>query len=341
MKKNFKGLLITLFLIGITIYGVSTITLFAQSGDLRSFYTPFIGKGTFVNNEKQVIRESLMLEPFTGIDVQVINADIIIKDSDTWQVSYALHEDVQLKALEVRNNTLYVKTEKARESGIQIDWGWGNSHYYYIEISMPLDQRLQEVNIRTISGDIETPSIIAQSDISLSTTSGDIEIDSIEAASIQINTISGDIELNHVTTPLMNTSTTSGDIEILNGSIGEFSGKSISGEISLYGEVDTFTMQTTSGDIELYRIISSLVSASTVSGNIDIQGSIQERGSIFSTSGNVTIMLEHEATLQTTSRSGTTRWNGKKYTSTYIETDSEKPILQVNTTSGDIDIYTE
>lgn len=226
-----------------------------------------------IPSQKMTVPESTMvsgdqvqtLPEFSSIEIDVLAADIQVIPGEEWTVSYKLSEKEPVKRVGVEAGTLYVETSfdpkerfDHRENG-------------FVTVTVPEGTTLSDVELETISGNVEVQGFTCDS-ASLSSTSG-----TVSAASI----ISREMDLESV----------SGDVAAADVSVDEMVAKTASSDLSMAG---------TFGDLQV----------DTVSGKINVTGTITAEGAMQSVSGEIALSLNHSAAIQANSV-GKITWNGE------------------------------
>ena len=67
-----------------------------------------------------------------------------------------------------------------------------------ITVLIPEARELNKVSVETASGDIESEIDIKASDVNIGTVSGDVEMDKINSKQVKINVVSGDVEVERI-----------------------------------------------------------------------------------------------------------------------------------------------
>lgn len=138
------------------------------------------------------------------------------------------------------------------------------------DLNMSGEQDLTELDVRTVSGDVEVGPVIAP-DVRVATTSGDIAINGLDGAATTLNSTSGDIEVSRLHGAI-NAKTVSGDITV--DYIAENQAadlKTTSGDVEVWlpdGNAE-FEAKTTSGDIQVNaELLDSSLQSKAISGKI-------------------------------------------------------------------------
>ncbi len=172
----------------------------------------------------------------------------------------------------------------------------------YTEIYLPEDfaRQLEEVYVRTVSGDISSGlSFKVRKGFGAYSTSGDLYLPEVEAAEVQISSTSGNVNMTAALAEKVSLSTTSGDMAV-ERTEGDIRISSTSGNITLTRVQGNVNASTTSGDISLGQVAGDMDISST-SGIIGLEeGTGRFEGD--TVSGDIRVeRLEGEFWINTTS----------------------------------------
>ncbi|MGI9284408.1 MAG: DUF4097 family beta strand repeat-containing protein [Pseudomonadales bacterium] len=152
---------------------------------------------------------------------------------------------------------IVVKTSRKRRRGASAD----------LEIRVPENS---SVKVSAVSADIEVREVIGMQ--RLQTVSGDV-VSEAAAADVEIKTVSGDIELQgNDKMGVFELTSVSGDVEMQNLA-GEIAVNTVSGDSTLVdSEFSRARLQSTSGDIEFHAQLleSGRLNIETISGDLDV-----------------------------------------------------------------------
>jgi hypothetical protein len=198
---------------------------------------------------------------------------------------------------------------------------------------------------RTLTYYIELP---AETPALIQSTSGDIEASQI-AAGLDIKTTSGDISLNEIVGPL-SIVTTSGDISLEDSQVLGANIATTSGEVYLDGVTNTVIVQTISGDVVIDGGNQARLELSSTSGKISYRGTLASGSHLLnSISGEVSLNLPESSSFVIDANSISGEISSDFPINTTISSEntlqgqvgSGDALLQINTTSGDINIEQE
>ncbi|MBO4214333.1 MAG: DUF4097 family beta strand repeat protein [Lachnospiraceae bacterium] len=230
--------------------------------------------------------ESSLMSIVVDADV----ADVIVQESDDDEVHVRYENRGSLKQqlryryfFREENNTIYTGVRRAYTKSGYVSI----NHTPHITLTIEVPDAMDNIEIHSMSGDIEVEEVNAEK-ISISSTSGDISFEG-NAKKLTLNTVSGDIECTtderfegdmHTVSGDINLeansafnakmATTSGDIEIeLNDTDGyDLKFNTVSGDVDIdyVGECHSFSR---SGRIG-YGNNGAVIVANTVSGDIKV-----------------------------------------------------------------------
>ncbi len=313
----------TLGLCGILVSGIMERNLFRESG--RQQY-----------NEVELVLEREI--PVDGInDISVLynmnDNDIYLFESGTDTVIIKEYSSSEMDANELSAINVSEDSIEVKGAGRNIHEGFRffffNSYYYarhYTEVYIPASFS-GELLLETASGNIISDcDMNLEKSFTVASASGDVSFGSVTADNMSVSTSSGYIIMEKIDTNV-------------NGSIGEISVETSSGDVNIkeltgvtrmesssgYVNAEKITgdtqIKTTSGDMDIKEIVGEVKTESS-SGNVSI-GNVTGNAKIRTTSGDISI--QHiEGGLQSVSSSGYVR---------VLEGNGDRSI---STSSGDI-----
>lgn len=189
-------------------------------------------------------QEARQVERFDAVRVDVLAANIQVIPGETWSVSYALSEKEPLERFGVEDGTLYVETRFDEKEHFD------HSEDYYVVVTVPEGASLTELELDTLSGDVEVRGFTCE-EAALSSLSGDVEVKDMEAGELELHSTSGEIMGSGLSAGSLSAETVSSDMA-LEGELHELEIKTISGETGFTGKIsDSAELESTSGDISL------------------------------------------------------------------------------------------
>lgn len=231
----------------------------SNSGNLDAPTSPEITG----NNTAQALAD------FNSIEIDVLAADIQIVNGSELSVSYNFSDKEPIKKMNVIDGILYIETSF---NPMEI---FDRSNNWFVTITIPEGTTLLDVDLETISGNIDVSGISCNS-CSVSSKAGTINVNNLNSTELDAESISGDIRV-------VDTSSSKADFETISSNL------DISGT---FGELET----------------------SSVSGNTNIVGSISMPSKLESTSGNISLSVNQPISLMAQS-TGSITMNGKKSSS--------------------------
>lgn len=137
--------------------------------------------------------EQSKLPAFVNIDLDVKSADVKIIEGENFGINYSFHGREKIKELKVENETLILDTWlDFHDKGINFHkLSFGN---WFVEITVPKDYELNEIELNSTSGDIEIKNRnFTNGD--LSTTGGQILLENVACNDLNLDTVSEKIAL--------------------------------------------------------------------------------------------------------------------------------------------------
>lgn len=173
--------------------------------------------------------ENLKLEAFQRINLEVgHNADVWLLEGDSYGIEmYYYGPDYKIEYTN-KDGILTVRDElkNAEKSSF-----W-NEEYNYVEITVPKGTLLTEVELQSVSGDIDLDRVHAE-EINVFTVSGDCYLSDVVTRKGEIGSVSGTIDLENVQSSVMSVAATSGDIYLEGSLSGETALHSTSGYVDV------------------------------------------------------------------------------------------------------------
>lgn len=306
MDKSVKILQLCLLIILLII--LSGILFWGMNKDKFNFNT----ETTQVKNEK------ISLENIEQINFSTKSNDVKIYSSNTNELRVVQYSGKKTKekdlfTLKKENKTLTIE-DNYNEFCVGFCFNIGTRY----EIYLP-NTYTGNLSINEISGDITIDeNDINLNNMSLKTTSGDIEINSnIKANNIKIDTKSGEINTNNIDANKIDIQSISGDLNLESLISKNIYLHTISGEVEVNNLIGKLEVKTTSGDIDISHFL------------------IKDNSKVVSTSGDVEIKLNHESHCNVIENSVS---GDKKLPSGSSLVGKGTHKLEINTTSGDIEV---
>ena len=262
----------------VLLFGVCCSALFLLSacGEAPETPPPSDAAPSAVTETASAQSDTLTLEPFSAIEVDVLAADIRVVPGETWSLSYQLSDKEPLEQLGVVGDTLYVETrfDPLQRPELTGDW--------YVTITVPENASLTEVELETVSGKTEVEALSCDV-LSLSSTAGAITAQQISAREVEAGSISGNLSLTAVTADSLEAETTSGKL-VIEGAFGQLETDTVSGSTAVTAAVSgSAQLESVSGGIGLTLTTPAALRASSV-GGVTLNGE-KHRGSLTTTDG--------------------------------------------------------
>ncbi len=294
MKKAYKVLLIVAVSLIVSGFLISLVATFAMRFDLTKLST-----SSAVNKVYDIT------ENFEDIDIEAAECDVTVKLSDTNKCQVVVDETENIKhVVTVEDNTLKIWRNDMRK---WFDFIGISINKMHITLSLT-QQSLDELDIKTASGDVVVDSTLKFEEAEIKSTSGDISFLANVKDELKIATASGDIEVKNANSKEIKTTSASGSISVSDVKCQDFTASATSGEIMLNSLISSekINAKTTSGKIALKdcdagelilkstsgKIEGTLLSdktfiVKTTSGNIAVPNTVGGVCRITTTSGNI------------------------------------------------------
>jgi hypothetical protein len=167
--------------------------------------------------------------------------------------------------------------------------------------------------------------------VTIETVSGDVTASALDGA-VAVTTVSGDVRLSE-TAGALTITTTSGDVQLRDGRASGATVKTSSGDVDLRGVAGPTSVNTLSGDIAVRDAADVTLGLQSTSGDVRFDGTLASGGAsvLKSTSGDLNVRVANPALDMTHDTvSGDIDIE--------VEQQASAPKLQLNTTSGDIQV---
>ena len=221
-----------------------------------------------------------------SLEVIWLDGDVEVRAADRPDILLGESRPAEAEPLytELRGDSLiiaYTETFAGQAGGNGLRSGWERGKGKDLQIELPhfLAAQLQQLKIRTTSGDMELKGIRARS-IDLNTASGDMEGHDLQAEEMHIECVSGDAELELQAQRLFAKSV-SGDMDLtISKSPESLTLQSVSGDIEVrlpQGSACRLQHHSVSGDVHVRGLAVNVPGAPeysfrTVSGDINLRG---------------------------------------------------------------------
>lgn len=257
-----------------------------------------------------------------AITIEAITANINIWVDDNIDKVNIIYSTKEKGTLEINNNSKDSVTIKEKKSNSFINFAFENEKPT-ISIYLPINY-YEDINIESVSGNIDSYNDLSLPNININSTSGDISLLNLKIDdSLLINTLSGKINIEEINAKNIEINSTSGNLEIYNITAEDVEFASISGEIYVDSIIaDKLDLNVTSSDVELdYLDINNEINLGTVSGDLDL------------------ILKEQEYKYSAETVTGTISINENEYEGDFSTQNGI--IVNIDTISGEVDINTK
>lgn len=256
---------------------------------------------SFFDYKKEMLAsETFTLNDIKNINVDLKNYDIEFREGNDNEIKVEIYGSEKSKD----NVNIDLKSDKLNilQTGSTLCFGFCFADNEVV-IYIPRDFK-REMDINTVSGDVDILLNLISDNIKIRTTSGDITIQNLNNG--DISSTSGDITLKEARN--LELSTVSGDIDV--DKVVRLNAKTTSGEVNALEILESLDIKTTSGDVTVRDF------------------SINSDSKIESVSGEVTVWLNNEAIINAETKSGDKD----------IKSSNGEYTLNLRTTSGDITV---
>lgn len=310
-------IILIVILISFTIV-LCNVLMFSIQNKEWNWFMGFRDLGDIRKEEYKRQEQNVDITDIEKLKIELDSSDVNVFFTEESEVKVIQYSYKELKGDEV------FKVDKSSSSITISKKNSMHFHFFYVnqivfDVYIPKAYE-KELEIKSVSGNIQTNENLKFKDLKIYSTSGDIKIGDIQAENINLETVSGDIELQNLSEDTIKLKTVSGDISVESAK-GKIEAKTTSGNIEIEKIEGKVELTSTSGDIE--------------SNNFKITG----ESMIKTTSGNVKMYLNEESNceIRTKSTSGDVTFpNGRNVMGQepYVE-------LNVQTTSGDIELKSQ
>ena len=223
----------------------------------------FCGTG----HSRRVTETSLPSQEVKGIDVQIVNGDITLRQAEDSQSDILLGGDVErLEARLDDSGVLSIRQGNTASSTFFFLRGLAAA-----DVELTLPRRYWEF-------------------VQLSTVNGDVEIDGLEAGRLSLKTASGDVKLQDASCHELAFKSASGDLEA-DGSAGSVQAETASGDVKLEGAYGSIRAASASGDLEICGR-GREIRCTSASGDVEIAtDTVPEQLEVSSKSGDCEITM--------------------------------------------------
>lgn len=284
----------------------------------------------FINRSRETIvqEKSIEVEKLKHLIVSAtsVELEIVVHEHPRVDILFKTYEGGPELKTEQTEDSLIIKAKKEGKMTIVM---FGNMPKCHLVINVP-KEIAEHWDVSTTSGKITTAQILAQT-IRLRAVSGSIALSESSAGRLTIHATSGKLKIRDVKVEQLNFDVTSGNVDIASV-YGDIEGEVLSGKINIAnvkgqnlelktgsGKIylqdsymENVEVSSSSGRIDLQRLHADAVRTIVSSGNIkltDVHGALKGRAS----SGNITLNLEDNTTVDLSTGSGNIYVEFKEY----------------------------
>lgn len=311
-----------------------------------------IGKNLKVyidDNSESYTNETMELEEFDNVTIDVQSCDVEIKQGEVYQLSYQL-EDWNIPDIAVEDGRLTVM------KGPEKKHGFGNSFIQFsnmfevskrsiISITVPAGHNLSELNVNSAFGNIEIDiDNVAAKNCEIKSESGNVTVMGLQTETGGITSEYGNITMADCSGKTCSVISESGNGSFENLVFDEMNIEIEYGNIKLNDdEIDVLTLKAESGNAVVNNLTAKQFEGTVEYGNTNIDKSIIDKVKLTCDSGNVKANLIgslEDYDLDLYVDAGNIKVNGEKQGNKAIITGKEKQI-NIQSEYGDIDVRIE
>ncbi len=286
MKKTNIALIASgaCILLGVVVGGIGVLT----GGWNRSVYVN--QEGVHLVEKGENMTEKKTLQEFQNIELSVPGVSVSFQEGEEFGVEYTLMPQVEIKRLEVVNQTLYIECEQESISLFSFGLWQDNT----ITVFYPKGADFELVQAKTGSGSIHVNQMNAKI-ANLTASSGSLSVDGLKGEGITLEASSGSVKINGIETAFLVAGSTSGNVSVENctafnnivcssnsGSVklnalkasGGIGVNASSGSIKAENiqTEDQVALNTKSGSVSAKDISAGAFRASAASGSVKVEG---------------------------------------------------------------------
>ena len=262
------------------------------------------------------------LKDLRGIIVQTVSGDVTISDSEAPDAGVIIDGDVDdLDVTCSADGILTIREGRTASSSFFSRRGIGSAD---VELSLPR-RRWELLDITTASGDVELDGCRLDVDqLTVQTASGDLSASLHACGEFRFHSASGDLELD------------------LKDGCADLHAETMSGDVTLHGEIGDAIVKTASGDIEVDGLAVRFL-GSTMSGDVQLETSqLPQVMELSSKSGDVQARIPDAGPfsirLMTTSGEIDCEFPMNYINGTFVYGDGSGPAYSMTSVSGDVSL---
>lgn len=309
-----------------------------------------IGKDfeVYIDNDSQsYTNETMELEEFNNLTVDVETCDVEIRQGESYQLSYRLRER-NIPDIEVKDGRLTVIKKPEKKHGFGGSFIWYSNMFdvskrAIITITVPEEHNLSELNVDCEFGNIEIDNIVAKS-CEIKSESGSVTVIGLEAETGEIVSEYGNITLADCSGKSCTVKGESGNGSFENLTFDEMNVEMEYGNIKINNDkIDMLTLKAESGNVVANNLTAKQFEGTAEYGNMNIDRSVIDQVKLNCESGNVKANLIgsiEDYDLDLYSDVGNIKVNGEKQRNKATITGKEKQI-NIQNEYGDIDVRVE
>lgn len=320
-------------------------------GSLRYGFT--FGNPPVQYTELNCVNKSIEIADFSSLYVDTASVDVEIVNGDEPMLEVYAPEEFFPEVSQDGKSLSIHQPSLNWQFGVMVK---GGEPYYRITVPtsdvLPTDVTTASGNLRisgvNIEGNVSTTSgeimieDVTSDDLEIQTTSGNGELSNFTLSNFKYFSTSGDVSMNNINTPELEYSSTSGILNASNCKIDYFSIQSTSGDCFLEDlTTQKIETDTTSGNITLNNIKTGSLSSISSSGDINADKFEVENILINVSSSNINLLMngdENDYDYIIDTQSGNIDIGSISTDHKYHSVDNKQNVIQIDTTSGDINL---
>ncbi len=269
-----------------------------------------------VNSSAAIVEDTVDLEEFDSLTVDISSMDMNIVTGDSYQLHYRAMEGNE-PVVGRKGGELSI-SQPERFNFMMFNFDSQNEYY---ELTVPKGTKIYPLNFKASSGDTRIEGVPVSGMIKL--TSGELYVGGFDTTDLNMELSSGEVHFDKINLNNMDVKMTSGEFYLNDSAMKRLSLEASSGDYRISNvKADEITGILTSGDIEMSDVEAAKIDARMSSGEItmDLIGKADDYDySISLTSGDIEI-------------------NGEDIEHKYVKDTGNDKKIAVKATSGDVEI---
>ena len=211
-------------------------------------------------------------EPVESVHIECESCDVrfSVGGGDACAVEYLGPSRMACTA-EVKNGTLRIEEKRVHRL---MFWNWFSRRSSKLTVFLPREE-YDELELSTVSGDVDLDDGDLFRDVWITTVSGDIDLTGAGGGEAVLSSVSGDMAFRDGSARELSVSTTSGDVTVTGVDVaGRAELSTVSGDVALLdADAESLSISTTSGDVSTDLRTAKEYVTHTVSGDVSVASS--------------------------------------------------------------------